>query len=100
PLVKSTNFNYDFVNGRVSYVKVTVSNGSAVQGYTAYNFNSPPTGMTTTAFDASGRQLRQVVTWYTAHGQATQADPYSRNVTAKTSSTFEALDNWGNEIYT
>ncbi len=100
PLVKSTSFSPDFINGRVAYEKVTIQNGSAVQGYTVYNFDSPTTGMTVTVFDASGHQMRRVVTWYNASGEPVQTDTYSGNVTAKTSSTFEAFDNWGNVIYT
>ncbi len=100
PLVKSTNFSYDFINGKVAYAKLTISNGSATQGYTAYNFGSPVNGMTTTVLDSSGKQLRRFVSWYTANGAAAQQDAYIGNVSAKTSSTFQALDNWGNVIYT
>ncbi len=100
PLVKSTNLTYDLANGKVFYAKVTVSNGSAVQGSTTYNFGSPVNGMTTTTFDAGGKQLRRLVGWYSPNGAVSQQDIYSGNTSSKSSSTFQAIDNWGNVIYT
>lgn len=99
-VVKGTGFTYDFVNGRVSATNISTGDSGGIYGYSVYNFLTPPTGMTVATLDTSYRQLRKVVTWYTDTGQATQTDTFSGNATTKTFSTFEALDDWGNVIYT
>ncbi len=99
-LVKSTSFSYEIVNGKPIYTKMAISDGSTLQGSTVYTFGSPANGLTTIASDAAGVQMRKTVQYYSPSGAATQQDVFMGAAQVKTYSTGQALDDWGNIIYT
>jgi RHS repeat-associated protein len=96
--VRSNQISYTVVNGRVTFAKVTTYNASVAQGSTVQMFDPGSSKSATIRYDAAGLQLDKQVAWF-GNGAITQVDVYPGAATTPAYSTYAAVDDWGNLIY-
>ncbi len=92
-------FDYEGINGRVSYVNVTTYDAGVVQGYFTQNIDALARNVTTVRQNASFTRMGKEVVWLGWSGAPEQTDVYAGASPVPSHSTYGAFDEWGNEIY-
>ncbi len=96
-IVREVNYAYTIGSAdRVTSSTLTVSNGTATQGYVVYSFT--PTNATTIAQNAQGQAMAKTIDIYNANGEISQKIIYPGASTTSYTNYFN-FDNWGNTIY-
>ncbi|MBO0888756.1 hypothetical protein J2P12_06615, partial [Candidatus Bathyarchaeota archaeon] len=100
-LVKSSSFSYNITDGEIANTNVKQSDGSNVQGYTNYLFNSKSSSVTRTVLNGTRIQMLKTQFWYDPiTGRSVQQDIYSGTSISRSFYNSQFFDLWGNIIYT
>lgn len=98
-LLKKNDYEYDDVDGRVYFTKVTHYEGQDIKGYTEHIYDPVLGGMRTTRFDESHRSMNDMKVWNGLSGNPEQADVFLGGSTKVNHSAYSSFDDWGNPIY-
>jgi len=69
-LVKSSSFSYNITDGEITLSGVKQSDGSAVQGYTSYQFNGQANSMDRIVLNATSIQMLRDKFWFDPKGRS------------------------------
>jgi RHS repeat-associated protein len=96
--IRSNQFDYTVVNGKVTYSKITTYDAGVAKGSTVQMYDVAGSKSTTIRRDAAGVQLDRQVTRF-GGGAVGQVDFYPGTAMTPSYSTYAAYDDWGNPIY-